>query len=104
MPEQACLVVAHPLLYHTSFNFFFQTVVLICRHSLASGTYGLTLNRLMSSEAKAIMNNITAASSLTPDRQPAWTQPQANLDLSRDLPAVLQALMGKQSLRGHTDA
>ena len=58
IPEQASLLVSHPLLYHPSFNFFYQTVILLCRHSLTSGAYGLALNKLMSMEAKAIMSEI----------------------------------------------
>ncbi len=93
MPEQACLLVSHPLLYHPSFNFFYQTVVLLCRHSLTSGTYGLALNKLMSREAKAIMSEVMASSSPTPHgQQQSRMQPAANPGSSRDLPVVVQGL------------
>lgn len=96
MPEQACLLVSHPLMYHASFNFFYQTVVLLGRHSLASGTYGVVLNKLLSTEAKEMMARVMGS-------HPSQTlgQPQANLDLARDLPVVLQALMGEHA--GHTN-
>lgn len=51
LPTTGCILVSHPLLYQPHFNFFYQTVVLICEHSISGGTYGLTLNRLMSSLA-----------------------------------------------------
>ncbi len=93
MPEQACLLVSHPLLYHPSFNFFYQTVVLLCRHSLTSGTYGLALNKLMSTEAKAIMSEIMTSNSPTPPgQQQSRMQSEADLDLSRDLPVAMQGL------------
>ncbi|KAL0037191.1 hypothetical protein WJX79_005011 [Trebouxia sp. C0005] len=91
MPEQACLLVSHPLLYHPSFNFFYQTVVLLCRHSLTSGAYGLALNKLMSTEAKAIMSDIMVSNSpASHGQQQSRMQPEANLDLSKDLPAATQ--------------
>lgn len=96
MPEQASLLVSHPLLYHPSFNFFYQTVVLLCRHSLTSGTYGLALNKLMSTEAKAIMSEIMVSNSSTSHgQQQSRTQPDASLDLSRDLPVAMQGFQGE---------
>ena len=93
MPEQACLLVSHPLLYHPSFNFFYQTVVLLCRHSLTSGTYGLALNKLMSKEAKAIMFEIMVSNSPTAHgQQQSRMQPEADFDSSRDLPVTMQGL------------
>lgn len=96
MPEQACLLVSHPLLYHPSFNFFYQTVVLLCRHSLTSGTYGLALNKLMSREAKAIMSEIMVSNSPNPSgHQGSRMLPEAKLDLSRDLPDARQGVLGE---------
>lgn len=96
MPEQACLLVSHPLLYHPSFNFFYQTVVLLCRHSLTSGAYGLALNKLMSTEAKAIMSDIMVSNSpASHGQQQSRMQPEANLDLSKDLPAATQGFPGE---------
>lgn len=101
MPEQASLLVSHPLLYHPSFNFFYQTVVLLCRHSLTSGTYGLALNKLMSTEAKAIMSEIMVSNSSTSHgQQQSRTQPDASLDLSRDLPVAMQGFQESQHQHG----
>ncbi|DBA77543.1 TPA: hypothetical protein ACH3X1_009355 [Trebouxia sp. C0004] len=97
VPEQASLLVSHPLLYHPSFNFFYQSVVLLCRHSLTSGAYGLALNKLMSTEAKAITSEIIVSSSPNPSaQQRSSMQPEANLDLSRDLPVAMQGFQNSQ--------
>lgn len=96
MPEQASLLVSHPLLYHPSFNFFYQTVILLCRHSLTSGAYGLALNKLMSMEAKAIMSEIMISNSPNPHgQQRSRMQPEPKLDLSRDMPVAMQGFLGE---------
>lgn len=58
LPEKGCILVSHPMLYHQHFNFFYQTVVLICEHSLSSGTYGLTLNRMLSKKAAQAFDQV----------------------------------------------
>ncbi len=96
IPEQASLLVSHPLLYHPSFNFFYQTVILLCRHSLTSGAYGLALNKLMSMEAKAIMSEIMISNSPNPHgQQRSRMQPEPKLDLSRDMPVAMQGFLGE---------
>lgn len=44
VPEQGCLLVAHPLMFTTAQEYFFQSVILVFSHD-ASGSAGLILNR-----------------------------------------------------------
>ena len=91
-PEQGCLLVSHPLLYSAHFsNFFHQTVVLLCQHSVTSGTYGLILNKLMTRDAGAVVADLIGDSASLPGESSA-----GKLDLARDLPAALQAVLGEQ--------
>ena len=82
---------SHPLLYSPHFsNFFYQTVVLLCQHSLASGTYGLILNKLMTRDAGAVVADLIGDSAL-----PIGESPAGKLYLARDLPVALQAVLGE---------
>lgn len=95
VPEQGCILVSHPLLRDAYSSYFHQTVVLLCRHSFASGTYGLILNRFLSAGAKAKMDRMIRG------QTPQHAASSSGLDLARDMPAALQAMLG-QSLT-HTD-
>ena len=90
VPERACLLVAHPLMYGDSF--FNRTVVMLCRHSLASGTYGLVLNRLMSSDAKSKVQEMVQGSSTI--QSSIQSQTASGLDLARDMSTAIEAMMG----------
>lgn len=89
VPEQGCILVSHPLLRDAYSSYFHQTVVLLCRHSFASGTYGLILNRLLSANAKAKMDRMIR------DQPPQNAGSSSGLDLARDMPAALQAMLGQ---------
>ena len=95
LPEQGCLLVSHPLLYASHFNFFYQTVVVLCQHNLSSGSYGLVLNKLMSSNSREVLDDM---SRLMDDTAAAGAA--GGLNLARDLPVALQALMGKPLTSG----
>ena len=56
VPEAGSILVSHPLV-HPKY-FLYQTVTLICHHSLTGGAYGLTLNRLFSTRAKPTFQGI----------------------------------------------
>lgn len=90
VPEQGCILVSHPLLRDSHSNFFYQTVVLLCRHTFASGTYGLILNRLLSNDAKARVNDMIKG--LDSPSDPASSP---GLDLALDMPLAMQAMLGQ---------
>ncbi|KAL3150065.1 hypothetical protein ABBQ38_013412 [Trebouxia sp. C0009 RCD-2024] len=94
VPEQGCILVSHPLLRDSRITFFHQTVVLLCRHSFASGTYGLVLNRVLSNEAKARVNDMIKG--LDSSSDPASS---AGLDLALDMPLAMQAMLDDYLLR-----
>lgn len=93
VPEQGCILVSHPLLRDAYSSFFHQTVVLLCRHSFANGTYGLVLNRFLSTDAKAKVNRMMRGHGSQPPQQAAGSS--SGLDLARDVPAALQAMLGQ---------
>ena len=93
LPEQGCILVSHPLLRDAYSSYFHQTVVLLCRHSFASGTYGLFLNRFLSDDAKAKVDRTIRGSGSPPPRQAAASS--SGLDLARDMPAAMQAMLGQ---------
>ena len=93
VPEQGCILVSHPLLRDAYSSYFHQTVVLLCRHSFASGTYGLILNRFLSADAKAKVNRMIRGHGSQPPRQA--TASSSGLDLARDMPAAMQAMLGQ---------
>lgn len=95
LPEQGCLLASHPLLYASHFNFFYQTVVVLCQHNLSSGSYGLVLNKLMSSNGREVLDDM---SRLVDDAAAAGAA--GGLNLARDLPAALQALMDHTARNG----
>lgn len=92
VPEQGCILVSHPLLRDAYSSFFHQTVVLVCRHSFASGTYGLFLNRFLSADAKAKVDRMMRGRGSQQSQQAAGSS--SGLDLARDMPAALQAMLG----------
>ncbi|KAL3144055.1 hypothetical protein ABBQ32_003854 [Trebouxia sp. C0010 RCD-2024] len=94
VPEQGCILVSHPLLRDSHSNFFYQTVVLLCRHTFASGTYGLILNRLLSNDAKARVNDMIKG--LDSPSDPASSP---GLDLALDMPLAMQAMLDDYLLR-----
>ena len=92
VPEPGCILVSHPLLRDAYSSYFHQTVVLLCRHSFASGTYGLFLNRYLSTDAKAKVEDMVKG-------RASWSSSQADssgvLDLARDMPAAMKAMLGQ---------
>lgn len=100
VPEQGCILVSHPLLRDPYSSYFHQTIVLLCRHSFASGTYGLFLNRLLSADAKAKVNRMIRRHGSRSPQQPAGSS--SGLDLARDMPAALQAMLGQSFIHSIT--
>ena len=97
VPEQGCILVSHPLLRDSHSNYFYQTVVMLCRHSFASGTYGLILNRILSNEAKARVHDMIQGL----DSSHGHAASSAGVDLALDMPLAMQTMLG-QSLQSLT--
>lgn len=43
-PEKGCLLLAHPMMFHSNQEYFFQAVILLLEHN-DKGSYGIILNR-----------------------------------------------------------
>lgn len=98
VPQQGCVLVSHPLLRGRHSNDFYQTVVLLCRHSFANGTYGLILNSFLSNDARTRWDDMRGGFD---SWQPQHAVRQADLDLARDMPLALQAMRGQSHLPQH---